>query len=63
MVAMNHTLLAEHFRVPTPDWETIRWAYDKRLTYERAKLLGIDYPENFALGSLRASKRWLAAFR
>jgi D-aspartate ligase len=53
MVAMNHTLLARAFScADTPDWETMRWAYDKRLTYERAKLLGIDYPENFALGNL-----------
>ena len=43
--------LGEWFRVPTPDWETVRWAWDKRNTYHLAKKLGIptpatSYPEN-----------------
>jgi D-aspartate ligase len=25
--------LSEFFRVPTPDWQAVRWAWDKRNTY------------------------------
>ena len=47
LIAQNHDLLSKHFRVATPRWETIQWAYDKRLTYQRAAELGIDYPWSF----------------
>ena len=40
----NRTLLSESFRVPTPDWESVRWAWDKRNTYQLAKKLGIPAP-------------------
>jgi D-aspartate ligase len=36
--------LTEIFRVPTPEWETVRWAWDKRNTYQLAKKLGIPAP-------------------
>ena len=49
MVANNHALLSDYFRVATPDWDTIQWAYDKRLTYSRAASLGIDFPASFHL--------------
>ena len=47
----NRALLGEWFRVPTPDWESVRWAWDKRNTYQLAEELGIptpvtSYPEN-----------------
>jgi len=47
MIAQNHAVLASHFRVATANWNTVRWMYDKRLTYERAAALGIDYPLSF----------------
>jgi D-aspartate ligase len=47
LIAQNHALLSQHFRVATPDWDTIQWAYDKRLTYQRAASLGIDFPASF----------------
>jgi D-aspartate ligase len=47
LIAKNHALLSQHFRVATPDWDTIQWAYDKRLTYQRAAELGIDFPASF----------------
>src|SRR6202521_2391548 len=52
MIAQNHALLSQHFRVATPDWNTIQWAYDKRLTYQRAAELGIDFPASFQPASL-----------
>jgi predicted ATP-grasp superfamily ATP-dependent carboligase len=47
MVAKNHAQLSAHFRVATPDWDTIQWIYDKRFTYQRAAELGIDFPWSF----------------
>lgn len=36
--------LSEIFRVPTPGWESIKWLWDKRSTYELAEKLGIPVP-------------------
>lgn len=47
LISKNHALLSQHFRVATPDWETTQWAYDKRLTYQRAADLGVDFPRSF----------------
>jgi D-aspartate ligase len=43
--------LSEVFRVPTPSWESVKWAWDKRNTYRLAQKLEIPtpvthYPEN-----------------
>jgi D-aspartate ligase len=43
--------LSQVFRIPTPAWESVKWAWDKRNTYRLAKELGIPvpityYPEN-----------------
>lgn len=43
-VAQNRDELARIFRVPTPPWETVRIAWDKRQTYQVAERLGIDVP-------------------
>ncbi|HWY53269.1 MAG TPA: hypothetical protein VNZ03_02330 [Terriglobales bacterium] len=39
--------LAEFFRVSTAGWSTVRWAWDKKNTYERAAELGIPVPRTF----------------
>ncbi len=44
MVAHHHPALAERFRLTTPEWNVMRWAYDKRLTYRLAGELQIDHP-------------------
>jgi len=36
--------LSEFFRVPTPDWESVKWAWDKRNTYQLAQQLDIPTP-------------------
>ena len=36
--------LSELFRVPTPAWDSVRWAWDKRNTYRLASELGIPTP-------------------
>ena len=39
--------LAEFFRVTTAAWETVRWAWDKKNTYDRAAELGIPVPHTY----------------
>jgi D-aspartate ligase len=53
VAAFSHhrSKLSEVFRVPTPDWESVKWAWDKRNTYQLAQQLNIPtpvthYPEN-----------------
>jgi D-aspartate ligase len=44
-------LLTPRFRVPTPAWDVVRWAWDKRKTYEIAAELGIATPRTWLVGS------------
>lgn len=39
--------LTEFFRVTTPGWNTVQWAWDKKNTYDRAAELGIPVPHTF----------------
>lgn len=39
--------LGQMFRVPTPDWSSVRWAWDKRNTYKLAQELGIPTPATY----------------
>ncbi|GIG61522.1 hypothetical protein Lfu02_58940 [Longispora fulva] len=39
--------LARHWRVPTPDWDCVRCAWDKRETYRLAQKLGIAAPRSW----------------
>src|SRR5579863_9891797 len=39
--------LAEFFRVTAAGWETVRWAWDKKNTYDRAAELGIPVPHTY----------------
>jgi D-aspartate ligase len=50
-IARHRTELGKVFRVPTPSWDSVKWAWDKRNTYRLAQELGIPtpttyYPEN-----------------
>jgi D-aspartate ligase len=47
LVSQNHAALSRMFRVRTPPWETMRWAYDKHRMNERAAALGLDLPCTF----------------
>ena len=42
-----HSELSRRFRVSTPTWNVLRWAYDKRLTYRLAAGQKVDYPATF----------------
>ena len=57
LVARHHKALAEQFALTTPDWEIMRWAYDKRFTYELAERVGVNYPWTY----YPASREELAA--
>lgn len=39
--------LAEFFRVTTASWETVRWAWDKKNSYDLAEELGIPVPRTY----------------
>jgi D-aspartate ligase len=43
--------LSQVFRVPTPEWERVKWAWDKRNTYDLAKRLNIPTPKTYYLNS------------
>jgi predicted ATP-grasp superfamily ATP-dependent carboligase len=44
LLSKFHSALSRRFRVSTPAWEALRWAYDKRLTYRLAAEQQVDYP-------------------
>src|SRR5689334_7077454 len=46
-VSRHRTPLLDGLRVPTPGWETIKWAWDKRNTYRLAEELGIPAPRTW----------------
>jgi predicted ATP-grasp superfamily ATP-dependent carboligase len=54
LVARNHAALARWFTHTLPAWDTVRWAYDKRLTYRLAERLGIAVPRTAWPGALAA---------
>jgi D-aspartate ligase len=48
LIARNRDALAEHYRLSIlAAWDTLRWAYDKRLTYRLAAETGIDHPRTW----------------
>ena len=53
-IARRRDELAALFRVPTPAWDTIELADDKRKTYELARQLGIPIPASAVPGSFDA---------
>lgn len=54
--------LSEWFRVPTPDWEITKWAWDKRNTYRLAEELGIPCPKTWFPQSLEEARNIEAKF-
>jgi D-aspartate ligase len=46
-LSRRRTELSEMFRVPTADWNAVRWAWDKRNTYVLAGWLGIPAPRTW----------------
>lgn len=47
--SLNRERLSATLRVPTPEWDVVKWACDKRNTYARAEELGIPTPRTWRL--------------
>jgi predicted ATP-grasp superfamily ATP-dependent carboligase len=62
VLARHRDALAERFVVAAPDWEQMRWAYDKRLTYELATKLRISQPRTWFPSSHDAARRVACEF-
>jgi len=45
LLSRFHDALSRRFRVSTPPWNVLRWAYDKRLTYQLAAEQQVDHPQ------------------
>ncbi len=45
--------LLRRFRIPTPGWDVVKWAWDKRNTYEIAAELGIPTPRTWSVSGAR----------
>lgn len=46
-IARYRSELQEIFRLPTPEWDIVKWAWDKRNTYRLANELGIPVPRTW----------------
>lgn len=51
VISHNRERLTKSFRVPTAPWKTIRWAWDKRNTYDLAESLAIPSPRTWRSSS------------
>jgi D-aspartate ligase len=51
LLSKFHTALSRRFCVTTPTWDILRWAYDKRLTYQLAAEQQVDYPSTICPAS------------
>ena len=51
-IAQSREELAEWYRVPTPEWDSVRWAWNKWNTYCLATRLGIPTPRTWCPRSL-----------
>ena len=43
-LARGHAELGERFTHTSPAWDVVRWTYDKRLTYQLARQVGVPCP-------------------
>jgi len=46
-LAKHKEQLEEYYRITTPPWDIVKYAYDKILTYELAKKCGIPIPDTY----------------
>jgi D-aspartate ligase len=51
MVGRVREQLGTRYALSTPSWDTLRWAYDKRLTYRLAESLGLPHPRTWTAGT------------
>jgi len=46
-LSSQRSALSHLLRIPTPNWESVRWAWDKRNTHALTSQLGIPAPQTF----------------
>ena len=51
LISQQHAALSQTFRIRTPPWEIMRWAYDKHRMNEHAAALGLDLPRSLSTTS------------
>ena len=56
--ARHRDELAKFFKVTTPDWTSVQWAWDKKNTYQMAEKLGIPCPRPLIPEALRNWSRF-----
>jgi predicted ATP-grasp superfamily ATP-dependent carboligase len=44
LLARHKEQLEKYYQIPTPDWDVVKFAYEKRLTYQLAEKIGIPVP-------------------
>lgn len=47
LLAKHKEQLEEYYRITTPPWDVVKYAYDKMLTYELARKCGIPIPRTY----------------
>jgi len=47
ILSKYRTQLEKYYRITTPSWDVVKFAYDKKLTYRLAQESGIDIPKTF----------------
>lgn len=47
MLGRHYAELKGRFKLTTPTWNVLRWAYNKRLTHSLATTAGVDYPRTW----------------
>ena len=57
-ISRQRAELAQFFRVPTPNWETVKWAWDKKNTYDLAARLNIPCPQTYKPQSESDLEAW-----
>lgn len=62
LLSRFHGVLSRAFRVSTPAWDVLRWAYDKRFTYQLAAEERVDYPSTICAATEEDLKAARLAF-
>jgi D-aspartate ligase len=52
-LSLHRAVLCPFYRIPAPAWETVQYAWDKRKTYELAKLHKIPVPRTWIASGFR----------
>jgi D-aspartate ligase len=46
-LSKNKSILEQYYKIPTPEWDIVNYAYNKKLTYQLAEKLGILIPKTY----------------